>query len=197
MKNSILSAEERFEAGDLAGCLDLLFSNTGMLPTKHAEELRQRVRQKIAGGAQVSPNDQNAKRLAEWLFDNLSGYYIEGIGGIDWMEDLSEGLAEVLFLSPGHTRAAGLKRQIDDTFTLACAESEELFRVGNAMVECHDFLDCLQLLQRSEVLRLRRRQAEELRRRARNKISERITVEPDNEELKTLLEEFQSRWLSE
>jgi hypothetical protein len=128
------SAEERFAAGDLAGCLEILVDNPPMLRKEQAADLRRRVRQSIADGAKAKPDDEKARRLAVHLYDNLCGYFVEGPGGIDWLRALSEGLAEVLFLFPGHTQAASMKKDIDSSFAKVRAESEDRSKTGEGPV---------------------------------------------------------------
>jgi hypothetical protein len=188
------SVEEKFAAGDLVGCLEIFVANPA-LRKKQAKDLRRRVRRRIAEGAKTNPDDERAPLLAEQLFGNLVDYFVEGLGGIDWLEELSYGLSEVLFLCPAHVRAAAMKKDIDSGLVKGREESAKLFRTGEAMIETGDFAGCLDLLRRSELIRIQRSQAEELRRRSREKVMERIQAEPNNAEWKALLREFSTHWL--
>jgi hypothetical protein len=190
--------EARFAADDLAGCLEILSVRPVILREEHGADLRRRVRQRIAEGAKAGTGEaERNRRLAETLFNELDRYYFEGIGGVGWMEVLLEGLAEVLFLSPEHREAAGMKNHIARSFAKACEESEKLFRAGEAFLHAGDLRSVVELLWCNEIQRLRWNQASQLRRRAKHELLERIEADGGNEEWKTLLHRLTSRWVDE
>ena len=190
-------AQERFDSGDLVGCLEILVSNSGVLPRKPAAELRVLVRQRIAEGAQADPSDERARPLADSLENMLFGYYLEGMESVMWLEGLSVGLAEVLFLAPGHRQATSMSKEINRRFAQAREESDQLFRKGQIMLESEDFEGCSSLLECNEIVRLRYGQAIALRREARAMLKEKIAREPNNLKWRSLLDGFRSRWVEE
>jgi len=93
-------AETRFAAGDLVGCIQCLAYSARSLRKHEAAELRQRVRQKIHEGVSTAGSSETAQKLATDLFRDVDGFYLEGLGGIDWAESIMAGLEEILYLWP-------------------------------------------------------------------------------------------------
>jgi hypothetical protein len=84
----VRQAEAACAGGEVLRCIQLLVNNRLVLRKTEASALRQRARQHIRSGAPTPPASEDARRLARSLFNEVDGYYIEGLGGIDWAEGI-------------------------------------------------------------------------------------------------------------
>ena len=128
---------------------------------------------------------------ADDLFSEVQGYYIEGIGGIDWAESVLAGTAAVLSLSPGHRRATDLHSALQISLITLGKQADDLFQSAESKFATGDLRRSIDLLKRHAGREIRYRQAKELLSHIKENIQSTVTADPNNTEAKLLLHEVE------